>query len=153
MAIAVEKIQSPNHAEALLSQASGQVLAEAFLPDQESCLLQVINGNDSGPIVEIPSSALQLLIEILNQMAQGNTFAVIPMQTELSTQEAADILGVSRPFVVKLLETGAIPFVKVGTHRRIRIQDLLTYKREVSARQQRAMDELVAEAQALKMGY
>ena len=75
------------------------------------------------------------------------------LDTELTTQEAANLLNVSRPFLIGLLDQGKIPFHKTGTHRRIRFEDLLTYMREEEQRQELVMSELAAEAQKLDLGY
>jgi excisionase family DNA binding protein len=78
--------------------------------------------------IRIPLSALKLLGDILKAMGQGKPISIVPIATEVTTQAAAEVLGCSRPYLVKLLEEGKIPFTKVGKHRRIKFDDLMKYK-------------------------
>ncbi len=101
----------------------------------------------------LPPSVVRMVQQILTEMAQGNAITVMPMNAELTTQEAADFLGVSRPFLVKQLESGIIDYRKVGTHRRVSVKKLLEYKYATDYARQKTLDELTAEAQRLGLGY
>lgn len=101
----------------------------------------------------LPVAALRLLTTILTEMAQGNAVTVTPLRAEMTTQEAAEYLNVSRPFLIGLLEKGEIPYRKVGSHRRVLFRDVAEYKHRIDAARHATLDALVAEAQELGMGY
>jgi excisionase family DNA binding protein len=103
--------------------------------------------------VLVPEPAVRLLVELLRELGKGNAVTVVPFQAELTTQQAADILNVSRPYVVKLLEEGRIPYRTVGPRRRIRFADLMAFKRDDDAYRRGVADELTREAVELGMGY
>jgi len=105
------------------------------------------------PDIELPAAAVQLLVHLLAQMAEGNAVTLMPIHAQLTSQQAADLLGVSRPFLVKLLDEKKIPFHKVGTHRRIQFSDLMAYKQTMDAQRHEALDELARQSQELDMGY
>lgn len=103
--------------------------------------------------VTLPGEALHLLVRVLTHMANGHAVTVLPIQAELTTQQAADLIGVSRPYLVRLLEEGKIPFHKVGTHRRVRAVDVMEYKASRADKSRELLDELSRDAQELGIGY
>jgi excisionase family DNA binding protein len=103
--------------------------------------------------ITLPASAVELLVSLLTEMASGNAITLIPIHAELTTQQAAELLNVSRPYLIKLLQDGELPFKKVGTHRRIRFSDLMVYKKKTDAKSESALSRLVADAQDQDMGY
>ena len=100
-------------------------------------------------VVPLPAIAVQMIVGLLEAIAEGRPVSVIPSDAELTTQQAADMLNVSRPHLVKLLNEGQIPFGKVGTHRRVRVTDLLAYRDRSLAESQAAIREMVALSQEL----
>lgn len=97
----------------------------------------------------LPVAAVRLLHNLLREMAQGHAVSLVPMHAELTTQQAADALNVSRPYLVKLLEANALPFRLVGTHRRVRYEDLVRYKRAIDAKRLETLKTLTEESEAL----
>jgi len=108
---------------------------------------------ESEESMEIPFNAFILLKSILSNMAEGKSMTLIPSDSEISTQQAAEILSVSRPHIVKLLEKGEIPYRKVGSHRRIALNDLIAYKAKFEKLRRKNLDILAKEAQDLNLGY
>lgn len=93
--------------------------------------------------IKIPISALKLLAKILKEISQGNPISIVPIATELTTQAAAELLGCSRPHIVKLLEDGQISYTKVGKHRRVKYEDVIKYKNALKAKQRDAIREVM----------
>ncbi|MBD2006588.1 MULTISPECIES: helix-turn-helix domain-containing protein [Cyanophyceae] len=145
---------APTEEDVTLAQVSSRKLASYLQNKGASRTIAVVMQDDTtGEKVTLPPEAFRLLVDILAQMAEGNAITLIPIHAELTTQEAADILNVSRPYLVGLLESGEIPFRKVGTRRRVRYQDLMNYKNRIDAARRQTLDELAAQAQELNMGY
>ena len=145
------EVVTPSKADAALAKETGRKLA-AHLGEKSGVRLELKTGTESEELV-LPPSALRLLVRALAELGQGNAVTLTPLRAELTTQQAADLLNVSRPHLVKLLDEGAIPGRKVGSHRRVLLEDLLAYKREFEARRHAALDELTALSQDLDMGY
>lgn len=106
-----------------------------------------------GRKLEIPASVYEVLTRVVHEMAQGNAVSVVPVGMALTTQQAAELLGVSRPYLIRLLESGAMPYERVGTHRRIRFEDLMAYKRRRDAKRRNALRKLTREAERLGIEY
>lgn len=141
----------PSEREAVIARTSKQLLAR-YAHEDQSLTVQVMDADHDEPI-ELPAGAVTLLLDILGAMASGQGVTLIPEDAELTTVQAADILHVSRPFLIKLLEEGQIPYRKVGKHRRIRMEDVMNYKRAIDQQREAVLDQLVAEAQEQDMGY
>lgn len=103
--------------------------------------------------VELPASVIEVLEKTLSYMAQGKDVTIIPQTVEMTTGQVAEVLRVSRPFVVKLLENEEIPFRKVGKHRRVLLEDVITYKERIDKGRLKVLEKLTAEAQKLNLGY
>jgi excisionase family DNA binding protein len=106
-----------------------------------------------GSEVEIPDSAFVALRAVVRDMANGLTVTLIPHDKELTTKEAADILNVSRPFLVRLLDRDEIPYHRVGSHRRLNVEDVLAYREVRAARRRQKLRELTELSEQLEGGY
>ncbi len=149
---------APTAADTELARASSRQLARLLGKQPVGSQLadfrlRVQADNEPEEVVVIPMSAFRLLTDILTQMARGNSITLMPIHAEITTQQAADILNVSRPFLIGLIDDGKIPCHKVGTHRRIRFDDLMAYKQNIIQERHAILDELAREAQELNMGY
>jgi excisionase family DNA binding protein len=103
----------------------------------------------SGEAIDLPQPVLNLLRQMVHELLQGNSVTIVPIHKELTTQEAADILNVSRQYLVELLEAKAIPHTKVGTHRRIRFGDLMNYKNDRDAKRREGLSQMTKKSQKL----
>ena len=100
-----------------------------------------------GHRIEIPNDLVDALLLIVQQLKTGHGVSIAALRAEITTAEAAELLNVSRPFVIKLLESGVMPFRKVGTHRRVRLIDVLEYRDRQDAVASTALDEMVRQAE------
>lgn len=116
-------------------------------PDEE--IIPVTGEIGSNEALALPREAVSLLAFILAQAAEGRGVSVVPSHAEMTTQQAADMLNVSRPYLVGLLENGEIPYRLVGRHRRIRFEDLKVYAQRSEATSRAAADELTRLGQEL----
>ncbi|MBN8480317.1 MAG: helix-turn-helix domain-containing protein [Xanthomonadales bacterium] len=150
-ALRSEQIVTPpvSSREAELARESSRVLA-ACIGKGPTARLRVFD--DDGEI-EVPVGALRMLVDILANMAAGNAMSLVPIHAELTTQQAADFLNVSRPHLVGLLDRGALPHHKVGTHRRVTFRDLMAFREQSLAGSRTALDALAAQAQELGLDY
>lgn len=137
----------PSDAEAILAKETSRVLASRV---QAAGPLRLLLLDDPAEgTVKIPASAVRMLIRILEEMARGNAITLIPVHAELTTQQAADMLNISRPSLIQRLDEGKIEFRRVGTHRRVRFEGLMAYKRRTDADRRAALAELAAYDQEL----
>lgn len=149
-----------SHEDALLPLPSPKEQAQAKavyrqlaqLQNAERCHLR-LQAPGGEQALELPTAVIEMLSRILGEMADGNSVTLVPVHAELTTSQAADLLRVSRPHFVKLLEARAIPFTKVGTHRRIRAEDVLQYREVQQGKRRKALEQLTAEAERLGLGY
>lgn len=139
----------PSDEEMKIAAESSRLLA-AIIGSGKEARIRVVDGDQD---ITVPVSAMRMLVDILAHMAKGEAMTLIPQDAELTTQQAADFLNVSRPYFVKFLEEGKLIFHKVGSHRRVFFKDLVAYEEQSMGERRKALDELAAQAQDLKMGY
>jgi excisionase family DNA binding protein len=142
---------APTAQDASLARVSGQLLSR-FARRKKPLKLKLAQAGKEQPI-DLPAGAVSLLVNVLEAMAAGRGVTIIPENTELTTVEAAGILNVSRPYLIKLLDEKVIPHRLVGKHRRILIDDLMAYKASIDAAREDALAQLTADAQEHDMGY
>ena len=128
-------------------------LLAPYLMSKDNLRVKIQEGGRKQETVSLPPAAVRFLVGLLSEMAKGNAVTMIPIHAELTTQETANLLNVSRPFVVGLIEAGTLKARKVGSHRRVLYSDLMAYKKAVDADRSAALDELASQAQELDMGY
>ena len=113
----------------------------------------VSEDTDGATQVVVPSAAFRFFVDVLAVLANGNAVTVAPVHAELTTQQAANLLNVSRPYLVKLLDERAIPYRRVGNRRKVMLVDLVEYKRRDEATRRVIADELTREAQEIALSY
>lgn len=143
----------PTAADTVLAHDAHQALARLADHNKTVRIDAHEEGEGEGTTCVLPARAVRLLCDLLDQMAAGNTVTITSVPAELTTQQAADLLNVSRPFLIRLLEDGKLPFRKVGTHRRILHTDLVAYKTLEDKARRDALKELAKQAQELGLGY
>lgn len=137
--------QLPSDDEIAQAREASRQLARLLPHDDETVnapALRLVTDDNHHEMIAIPPGALRLLVDMLTQLGQGRAVTVLPQNAELTTQEVADYLNVSRPYVVKLIEEEKLPARKVGTRRRVAFEDLLRFDEQLRARQRAALDEL-----------
>jgi excisionase family DNA binding protein len=145
------KIPLPTEADIELSAQSSRVLASLTNSHSHTQKITVESESGKKESLMIPSVAYKLLIDILSQLSQGNAVTLIPVQAELSTQQAANLLNVSRPYLIKLLESREIPYRQIGKHRKILAKDLYEYKTEIDRKRSQSLDKLTALSEELDL--
>jgi excisionase family DNA binding protein len=138
----------PSEADAVLAKETSRVLA-SHIRNSDPMELRIPDDPSPEGMVKLPLSAARMLLRILEEMARGNAVTLIPVHAELTTQEAAEMLNISRPSLIQLLDEGKIDYRRVGTHRRVRFEGLMKYKRAAEAARRAALEELAAYDQEL----
>ncbi len=141
----------PTPRDAAIARSTHEALAPYGGTDRPLKLR--VRDNEQEQPIELPAGAVDLLMHVLEAMAAGQGVTLIPESAELTTVQAADVLNVSRPFLIKLLDQKAIPHRKVGKHRRIRMEDVMAYKNAIDRQREQVLEQLTQDAQAHDMGY
>ncbi|MDN3987439.1 helix-turn-helix domain-containing protein [Zwartia vadi] len=145
----LESVENDHDAE--MAKIAQRCIMAALDHSRATKLVLVQEGGPStnGPIIELPPQALRAVANLLGLMAQQQPIVLIPQKHELSTQEVANLLNVSRPFVIKLIESGMLKCRKVGRHRRVEFSELMRYQKDSQLKRDAALDELAAIGQEL----
>lgn len=133
----------PSAMETVLARETSRVLATR-MQNTDPMELRILDHATPQETLKLPVPAVKLLLRILEEMVRGNAVTLVSLHAELTTQQAADLLNVSRPTLIHLLEEKKIKFRRIGTHRRIAFESLMEYKRQARAERQAAIDEFVS---------
>ena len=136
----LENLTRPSKEEQRIAMESYSALEEVLKELKNDPEIEIEKRKDK---IRIPLNALKLLAKILKVTSQGKPISIVPIAMEMTTQAAADLLGCSRPHLVKLLEEGKIEFTKIGKHRRVKFEDILAYKKKMKEEQKRLLIELM----------
>ncbi|WP_198935503.1 helix-turn-helix domain-containing protein [Salinivibrio sp. ML323] len=143
----------PSAEEITLAKLSSQALSAVIETNGEAQKIHVVDKSGQSHEVTIPSSALNMMIEVLTQLGHGNSVSITPIHAELTTQEGADMLNMSRPTFIKLLDANEIPYSRTGNRRKVAYADLMAYKNRLEEKRLAALAELSALDQEMGMGY
>lgn len=144
-------VKLPTNEDIEQAKLSSRTLSKFHNDDRVTMSIEGSSGKSE--TVVLPGIAMQMLLDILSDISQGKAISVIPYEAELSTQQAAHMLNVSRPHLVKLLEENEIPHRKVGSHRRVYVKDVLEYKEKITKARKESLKNLAELSQSLDMGY
>ncbi len=149
-----ERLEAPplTEAEQEMLRAAQRVIM-GCLDHSRAARITVESDDGSTPTVSVPPAVMRVIGDVLGLMARRQPIVLVPEKQEVSTVEAANLLNVSRPFLIKELEAGKLPHRKVGSHRRILYDDLMTYAREMRKQQQQALEQMAANARELGLEY
>ncbi|MBD2610535.1 MAG: helix-turn-helix domain-containing protein [Nostoc sp. GBBB01] len=132
----------------LITEAEAEAIQKLEpILNQENSQLKLVAANNEQ--MAIPDSVCVVLRQVVQAMASGKNVSIVTYNPELTTQQAADLLNVSRPYLIKLLEQGELPYILVGTHRRVKFDDLIKYKQQRNIKRRQLLNELIAESQEL----
>lgn len=143
----------PSAEEIALAKLGSQELSAVIETNGEAQKINVFDKSGKIHEITIPASALDMMIEVLTQLGQGNSVSITPIHAELTTQEGADMLNMSRPTFIKLLDAKEIPFSRTGNRRKVAFADLMEYKDRLEQKRLSSLAELSALDQEMDMGY
>lgn len=150
-----DRVHLPTTFEVEQAKESSRKLSKYMNVDHITLSVSSSDGEEDGEKDEfiMPRHTLQLLLNVLSEISKGNAVSLVPHHQDLSTQEAANIVNVSRPFFVKLLKNNVIPFRTIGSHRRVLLRDVITYKHDIDRNRMTVLDELTKFSQEEGLGY
>ncbi len=143
----------PSAEEASLAKLCSQELSAILETKADTQTFAISNPKGGVHSVNIPVSALRLLVDVLTELGEGNSVRLVPVHAELTTQETADLLNLSRPTLIRLLDEGALPYHRVGNRRKVKFSDLRAYQQKLEQDRLAALSELSALDQELGLGY
>lgn len=154
MSVALDRLESKE--EVALAKAAQRCIVTALDHSRAVNIAIVEEGTEAlhdSSLLQLPPKVLRLIADLLGALAQGKAVTIMPKELDVTTQEAARFLNVSRPYIIRLLDANKMPYHKVGTHRRIRFDDLVRYKEDRKIASDKAIQALVDQAQELELGY
>jgi len=146
LALDFEDLHEPSFEEIEAARHAARALGRVSTGDRQ---VTVVGDDPDAEPIQVPANVFRTFVRMLAEIGNGNTVAVVPIQAELTTQQAADLLNISRPHLIKLLDKKEIPFRMVGTHRKLRAQDVLNYQSRIDLEREEALAAMAAADQAL----